>query len=122
MRSESGRYAASPEDIKPQHVSDVQYRGWTCERLSAERQRVVAELTTASEQQEKTSSADTLGVLFLGLPVGSMSEEDLEPLIARLKGERDAIDRGAKLNNCVIAPAKIEPRQPATEEEGAVPE
>lgn len=109
--------ATSPEDIKPQHVSDEQYRGWTCEKLSAERQRVVAELTTASAKQEETSKSDTLGVLFLALPVGSMSGEDLEPQIARLKGERDAIDRVAKMNKCVITPATTEPNKAATEEE-----
>jgi hypothetical protein len=117
--------AASPEDIKPQHVSDVQYRDWTCEQLSAERQRIVADLSTASARQEETSSGDVFGVFLLGLPLGSITGEDLEPQIAQLKGERDAIDRVAKLNDCVIAPAKfetapakVEPEQAATEEQG----
>ena len=85
--------ATSPQDIAPKYTSGDQYRGWSCERILAERTRVVADLSSATAKQEETRSDDIAGVIFLALPVGSMSGEDQEPMIARLKGERDALNR-----------------------------
>lgn len=92
--------AASPEDIAPEYVDEARYQGWTCEQYSVERTRVETALTTASATQKETRSNDVAGVIFLALPLGSMTGEDLAPEIARLKGERDALDRGRKKINC----------------------
>ncbi|MCP4326967.1 MAG: hypothetical protein GY791_00825 [Alphaproteobacteria bacterium] len=93
--------AASPEDIAPEFVSEAQYQDLTCEQISAERARVDAALVSATEKQEKARSDDIAGVIFLALPLGSMNGHDVEPEIAHLKGERDALDRSAELENCV---------------------
>lgn len=92
--------ATSPEDIAAKYNSGDQYQGWNCEKILAERKRVVANLSTATAKQEETRSDDIAGVVFLALPVGSMSGEDQEPIIARLKGERDALDRIVAKLNC----------------------
>ena len=92
--------ATSPEDIAPQYTSGDQYRGWSCEKILAERKRVVADLSTSTAKQEETRSDDIAGVILLALPVGSMSGEDQEPQIARLKGERDALDRIKTQQKC----------------------
>ncbi len=99
--------AANPEDIAPEFIDESRYQNLNCEQFQAERSRVEADLTTASARQKEKRSDDVAGVIFLALPLGSMSsDEDLEPEIARLKGERDALDRGAKLKNCDNVTAK----------------
>lgn len=93
--------AASPEDIAPIYTSGDQYLGWNCEKLLAEQKRIGVDLSTASAKQEETRSDDIAGVILLAVPIGSMSnDEDLEPKIARLKGERDALDRIMSAKNC----------------------
>jgi len=93
--------ATSPEDIAPKYTSGDQYRGWNCEKILKERKRVMDELSVASAKQEETRSDDIAGVIVLALPVGSMSaDEDQEPRSARLKGERDALDRFKSAQNC----------------------
>ena len=92
--------ATSPEDIAPKYTSGDQYQGWSCEKIIAERKRVVADLKTATAKQEETRSDDVAGVILLALPVGSMSGEDQEPKIASLKGERDALDRIKAQQKC----------------------
>jgi hypothetical protein len=100
--------AASPEDIAATYTSGDQYKGWSCEKIVAERKGVVSDLAVASAKQAETRSDDIAGVIVLALPVGSMSRnEDQEPKIARLKGERDALDRIAKQNNCVGGVASV---------------
>jgi len=41
-----------------------------------------------------------VGIIFLGLPVSSMSGGNIAPQIAHLKGEMDAVRKASTLNNC----------------------
>src|SRR5262245_23271209 len=61
--------AKAPESIAPSYVSDVGYQSWTCEQLGGEQMRISQALATASTQQRKARTNDTVGVIFLGLPV-----------------------------------------------------
>jgi hypothetical protein len=97
--------ATSPEDIAPAPVSEARYQDWTCAELTAEQARVGRDLAAATAKQEQTRSSDVAGVILLGLPLGSMSGDDVEPEIARLKGERDALGRSAKTKDCDLAAA-----------------
>ena len=97
--------AQSPESIAPVYVSDVPYLSWSCRELREEALRLNSDLATASVQQEEARSSDTVGVLLLGLPVASMSGEDVAPEIARLKGEIDAVGIATTKNNCATKPA-----------------
>lgn len=100
--------AASPEDIAATYTSGDQFKGWSCEKILAEQKSVASDLAVASAKQEETRSDDIAGVILLAVPVGSMSGEDLAPKIARLKGERDALDRIAKQSNCAGAVASVD--------------
>ena len=92
--------AKSPESIAPSYISDVGYQSWQCQQLAEEDQRLAAALSTASAQQKNARTNDTVGVLLIGLPVSSMSGDNIAPEIARLKGEREAVNRAMKTKGC----------------------
>ena len=92
--------APTPESIQPSYVSEVPYQAWTCAQLGEELGRLDAALTTASTQQNTARSNDIAGVIFLGLPVGSMSGQSIAPAIARYKGEKEAVNKAMIRNSC----------------------
>ena len=101
--------AKSPESIAPAYISEMHYRDWTCDQLGQERSRLAAALETASAQQEQARSNDIAGVILLGLPVASLSGDNIAPEVARLKGERAAVDRTLRLNDCAGATVGLQP-------------
>lgn len=92
--------AKSPESIAPSYISDVPYRSWSCKQLGQEELRLNEALSTASAQQKKARTNDTVGVILIGLPVSSLSGDNIAPEIARLKGELRAVNRAGTLKNC----------------------
>lgn len=94
--------AKSPESISPSYISDVGYQSWSCEQLAGESLRLHQALAQASTQQQSARRGDTVGVIFLGLPVSSLSGDNIAPEIARLKGESEAINRAQRSKNCSI--------------------
>lgn len=94
--------AAAPNDIPPSYVSPVHYQNWTCGQLAAEGHRLIAAFTQAASRQEQARTNDAVGVLLVGLPVGSMSGQNIAPEIGRLKGEHEAIHRAAIEKNCTV--------------------
>ena len=99
--------AKSPESIAPSYISDVGYQSWSCAQLAGEQMRLSQALATASTQQRNARTHDTVGVIFLGLPVSSMSGDNIAPEIARLKGENEAIIRAMRIKGCAVAPAPV---------------
>jgi hypothetical protein len=96
--------AKSPESIAPAYVSEVGYHGYTCQQLGEEGTRLSAALATASAQQEKARTNDTVGVILIGLPVSSLSGDNIAPEIARLKGEQEAVRKATMFKQCGSAP------------------
>lgn len=101
--------AVAPENIPPTYVSEMTYQPFSCEQLGQEQARMVAALATASDAQRRARSNDTAGVIFLGLPVSSLSGSNQASNIARLKGEIDAIQRAGIQKNCSLPPAPALP-------------
>lgn len=97
--------AKSPDSIAPAYVSDVPYLTWSCDQLGQESARISSALATASKQQEDARTNDTVGVIFLGLPVSTLSGDNVAPEIARLKGEQNAVRQASIKKNCGTAPA-----------------
>lgn len=95
--------AATPESIGPAYVSEVTYQSWSCTQLGEESGRLNAAYATASEQQNRARSNDTVGVIFLGLPVASLSGGNVAAQIASIKGQQDAVNRSMTLKNCRTA-------------------
>jgi hypothetical protein len=92
--------AQSPDAIPAQYVSSVPYERWDCGQLGEEQQHLSTALATASAQQLKARSNDTIGVLFLGLPTASMSGENIAPQIALLKGQQEAVGQAMISRKC----------------------
>ncbi len=95
-----GACAKPPEAIGPSYVSEIGYQSWTCDQLSGETLRLSGALATASTQQNRARSNDTVGVILLGLPVSSLSGDNIAPEIARLKGEQEAVRRASMTKGC----------------------
>ena len=92
--------AKSPESIGPSYVSHVPYQSWKCQQLGEESARISNALAVASEQQSNARTNDTVGVIFLGLPVSSLSGDNIAPQIAHLKGEIEAVRKASTLKGC----------------------
>lgn len=92
--------AKPPEAIAPAYVSDITYRPLSCQDLAVESARINQALARASTQQENARTNDTVGVILLGLPVSSLSGDNIAPEIARLKGELEAINRVSTQKRC----------------------
>ncbi len=101
--------AQSPESIQPQYVSNIQYQDLECDQLGEELSRNSAALSQATQQQREARSDDIVGVIFLGLPVSTLSGGNVASYVARLKGERNALMRTATEKRCGLdAPTATE--------------
>lgn len=97
--------AKSPESISAAYVSEVTYRTWDCQTLAEEQHRLSAAYAVAAQQQEKARGNDVVGVVLIGLPVSSLSGDNIAPEIARLKGEQEAIRKTMIMKKCTIPAA-----------------
>ena len=97
--------AKAPESISAAYVSHVSYQSWTCQQLGDEDRRLASALALSSKQQEQARTNDTVGVILLGLPVSSMSGDNIAPQIARLKGEIEAVRKASREKGCLTQPA-----------------
>ena len=92
--------AQSPEAIEPAYVSPITYSSWSCEQIAAEQARLSVALANASTVQQRARSNDTVGVVLVGLPLASMSGQNVAPQIARYKGEQNALQAAAAGSGC----------------------
>jgi hypothetical protein len=92
--------AKSPESIAPAYVSTVNFQSWSCNQLAEEGRRLNQALAEASTQQRNARTNDTIGVIFLGLPVSSLSGDNIAPQIANLKGQMVAVQQAGSSKNC----------------------
>jgi hypothetical protein len=83
--------ASAPENIAPAYVSTLTYASLTCEQLGEEEARVNAAYVLAAGQQRHARKDDAVGVALLGLPMGSMTGQNVAPQVASLKGQQNAI-------------------------------
>lgn len=97
--------ATAPEKIKATNVAVTQYSGKNCAELATEYSWVDQQLTASVDVQGQARSADVAGVILIGLPVGSMtttgSNREREEKIARLKGEKIAINKAQQVGGCL---------------------
>jgi hypothetical protein len=96
--------AQTPESVQPAYMSETMFVGLDCQQLAAERARVSSALATASTAQNQARSNDIAGIILLGIPVSSMSGQNIAPEIARLKGMTEAIEQAGNRKKCGFAP------------------
>jgi hypothetical protein len=92
--------AKKPESISASYVSEHNYLAMDCGTLAEEAGRLDSAYSTAATQQNNARTNDMVGVAFLGLPVSSLSGDNIAPEIARLKGEQQAIGRARSKMKC----------------------
>lgn len=102
--------AKNPESIAPAYVSEVGYQGYSCLQLAQEQQRLNEAYTVAEAQQKKARSNDIAGVILIGLPVSSMSGDNIAPQIANLKGQQEAVRKTMISKNCDPTPTNSAPK------------
>ena len=95
-----GGCAKRPESISASYISEAPYQTYTCDQLAEESRRINAAYTVAAKQQENARTNDIVGVVLIGLPVSSLSGDNIAPEIARLKGEANAIHRASQAKSC----------------------
>lgn len=107
--------AKHPDSIAASYVSPVTYQTWTCPQLAEEANRLNQALALASGQQIKARGNDTVGIILLGLPVSSLSGDNIAPQIADLKGRLEAVEQTGIRKNCRIEIAALPPAIPPAE-------
>jgi len=114
--------ASQPEDIGTAYVSPIQYSKYDCEQLSLEAGRVTSRTHELYGSLKKTADDDAaqMGVgLILFWPTLFFLEggDDARATeYARLKGERDAIEKESVQKKCSIEFAPLVPLKPTEEE------
>lgn len=92
--------AKNPAKIQAAYVSLSPYAGMNCAQLADARTRTDAELAKVSKQQRNARTADIAGVLLLGVPAASITGNDQEDEVGRLKGTLIAIGEAQTNNGC----------------------
>jgi hypothetical protein len=94
--------ATPPEKIAAAKVDAAPYAAMDCGALAAEGVRLRKSLGLAEAAQRRQRENDTIGVLMVGLPMGSMAGgKENEQAIARFKGQQAAIDATQKTKGCM---------------------
>lgn len=104
--------AQGPESISPTYVGDIGYHQRSCDELTEENAALNSRLDEVSGNQRENAMAD-----FVTLSVGLLvfwpalfllaATKDHKDDIARMKGERDAIQRVSARKQC--SAARLEP-------------
>ncbi|MDE8343024.1 MAG: hypothetical protein POG24_04320 [Acidocella sp.] len=98
--------AQAPESIQPAYVSTITYQNLTCEQLSQEQVNLDNAYTSAAAEQSHARTADTWGVILIGLPTASLSGENIASQVASIKGQQEAVRQSEILKNCASPPTK----------------
>ena len=93
--------AKKPETIDAAYISPTTYSSWNCNQLAAESVRVDNAYATAAGAQNKARENDTLGVIFLGLPVSTLSGGNVAVQIAQLKGHKKTLEQTQIRKGCL---------------------
>jgi hypothetical protein len=101
----TGACAKSPDQIEAAYVSPTAFSGLSCRQIVSERNRVVEQVNQMSAAQAKKASNDKAAVgvgaiLFWPALFALNSGSDLEPQIAQLKGNYDALTAAGEQKNC----------------------
>lgn len=92
--------AASPESIKPADIPTSQYAYLTCPQLAAFKVTLVTAYQKVAEEENSARALDEVQVLTLGLPLGSMTHENVPYQIWDLKGRIVAVEKLQVQDNC----------------------
>ena len=117
--------ATQPSNVSASHVSSLKYDSVDCRRLAIEASDVEVKLSSTTASLQKKANADAAFVagslflwpLLLGTAATGGKAEEQE--LARLKGEKIAIEQASLIKNCGV---KInDPSVPIVQPEASAP-
>ena len=89
-----------PKPVEKIQVDPVLYTDHDCKELARERAKIDIELQQAEISRKERRRRDALGLLVLGVPVGSMQRETSRADLATQRGKLDAIDIVQREKGC----------------------
>src|SRR5215472_16331688 len=95
--------AASPESIKPANISTTQYAYLNCAQLAAFKITLTNAYQKVADEEDTARNLDAASLLTLGVPVGSMTHENVPYQIWDLKGRIVAVEKLQAQHNCYAA-------------------
>lgn len=98
--------AAAPESIQATYVPETPFQAMNCEQLASEQARLAMSLEQNAAQQRSARTNDTLGVIFVGMPLSSMSGGNVATTIAQQRGMQEAMQRVAVQKGCGVQPRR----------------
>lgn len=94
--------AKPPEKIQAVAMDEGQFANLSCDQIKAQKSSYQHDYDTLAKQQTATANNDALGVMFLGVPSGSLTGGDKETPIAVLKGKMAALNNVAVRKGCSV--------------------
>lgn len=104
----AGGCASSAENIAPSYISPMVYQDYDCSQLAAEAQRVSSAAAQMAGVQDKKASNDAIATgvaVVLFWPAAFMvsgGDGQTAAELAKLKGQKDAIEQAAIQKKCGI--------------------
>jgi len=92
--------AASPDSIKPANISTSQYNYLNCAQLASFKITLTNAYNTAAASEDNARTIDAATFLTLGVPVGSMTHQNVPYQIWDLKGRIVAVEKLQVQDNC----------------------
>ncbi len=92
--------ATPPAKVSALEVSTSEYDRMNCRQLRQLDETWQQNVKVLSEQQQKARTGDTVGVILIGIPTGSLSGGDVEPKLAHAKGHLEAVQRVSVRKSC----------------------
>lgn len=93
--------AKAPQDIAPTPVASEPYMQMECSQLSSVKAQKDAEYAEIAKHQLEAARYDATAMAIVHVPVASWAGKDKEEDYARIKGEKQAIDRAYQSKGCM---------------------
>lgn len=96
--------ASSPDDIRAQYVSPMQYQSYTCPQIETELRGIADRVADLTGQQRRRASQDKwatgVGLVIFWPALFFMMRGDKADELARMKGEYEALVQAGRSKNC----------------------
>ena len=96
--------AASPESIKPASINTSEYAYLNCAQLAAFKVTLTNAYQKVADEEDTARNMDAATILALGVPVGSMTHENVPYQIWDLKGRIIAVEKLQAQDKCNSQP------------------
>jgi hypothetical protein len=86
--------------VKTAYVPASQFSGLSCPALLRQQASLTAQVNRLSKSQRNARNGDIVGVVLIGLPVSSMTGNDVEKDLAKARGELLAVADKIEKRGC----------------------